>query len=292
MITDDMVITGTRAMARSYAKVNLTLDVLSRRNDGYHDVKMIMQTVSLFDLVLVDKTTSDISVSTNLRFLPCNDKNIAYKAARSFFDYTTIDKGCKILIHKNIPVAAGLAGGSGNAAAVLCALDRLYDTNLSLDELCTLGAELGADVPFCINSGTALATGIGEIITPLPDIPKCTMLIVKPPISVSTASIYNAIDSSDITERPDTDAMTAAITRGDINGISKNLSNVMGVVTENLHPIIRGIRRKMLLNGALGAVMSGSGPSVFGIFPDYSTAKKAHDSFSYQFKEVYIVSPV
>ena len=292
MITDDMVITGTRAMARSYAKVNLTLDVLSRRNDGYHDVKMIMQTVSLFDLVLVDKTTSDISVSTNLRFLPCNDKNIAYKAARSFFYYTKIDKGCKILIHKNIPVAAGLAGGSGNAAAVLCALDRLYDTNLSLDELCKLGAELGADVPYCIKGGTALATGIGEIITPLPDIPKCTMLIVKPPISVSTASIYNAIDSSDITERPDTDAMISAITKGDINGISKNLSNVMGVVTENLHPIIRGIRRKMLLNGALGAVMSGSGPSVFGIFPDYSTAKKAHDSFSYQFKEVYIVSPV
>ncbi len=292
MIIDDIVLTGTRAMARSYAKVNLTLDVLSKRNDGYHDVEMIMQTVSLFDLVLVDKTESDISISTNLRFLPCNEKNIAYKAAQSFFEYTNINKGCKILIHKNIPVAAGLAGGSGNAAAVLCALDRLYNTNLSLEALYKLGGALGADVPYCIKGGTALATGIGDVITPLPDMPGCTILMVKPPISVSTASIYQAIDTSDIASRPDTQATINAIKAGNINDIAKNLSNVMGTVTEKLHPIVRGIRRKMILNGALGAVMSGSGPTVFGIFPDYQTAKKSHDSFYYQFKEVYLVSPV
>lgn len=292
MITDNIVITGNRAMARSYAKINLTLDVLGKRPDGYHDVKMIMQTVSLYDLVLVDRIDNGISISTNLRYLPVNEKNIAYKAALAFFEHTKINGGCKIMIHKNIPVAAGLAGGSGNAAAVLCALDRLYNANLSQEELMALGATLGADVPYCIMGGTALAEGIGEILTPLPDIPKSVILMVKPPISVSTGAIYEAIDSTDIPTRPDTDGMINAIKSGDVSAIAGNLSNVMGTVTENMHPIVGGIRRKMILNGALGSVMSGSGPTVFGIFPDYDTAKKSHDSFYYQFKEVYIVSTV
>lgn len=292
MIGDNIVITGDRAMARSYAKINLTLDVLGKRPDGYHNVEMIMQTVSLYDLVLVDKTESGISVSTNLRYLPNNEKNIAYKAALAFFDYTKIDSGCKIMIHKNIPVAAGLAGGSGNAAAVLCALNKLFNANLSVDTLKELGATLGADVPYCISGGTALATGIGEIITPLPNIKNAVILIVKPAISVSTAAIYNEIDNAPITRRPDTEAMIRAIENNDIISISDNLSNVMGTVTENMHPIVRGIRKKMILNGALGAVMSGSGPTVFGIFPDYETAKKSHDSFYHQFKEVYIVSTI
>ncbi len=292
MISDDIVITGKRAIARSYAKVNLTLDVLGKRPDGYHDVEMIMQTVSLYDLVLVDRTDKNISISTNLRYLPINEKNIAYKAAVLFFDYTGIDGGCKIMIHKNIPVAAGLAGGSGNAAAVLCALDKLYNTNLSLNELQKIGLELGADVPYCIIGNTALATGIGEILTHLSPMPKCTILMVKPPISVSTASIYEAIDTAQIYDRPNTSEMIDALSSQDIGKIADNLSNVMGTVTETIHPIIKGIRRKMILNGALGAVMSGSGPTVYGIFPDYETAKKSHDSFCYQFKEVYLVSTI
>lgn len=290
MLFDDIVITGQRAMAHSYAKINLTLDVLSKRSDGYHDVEMIMQTVSLYDLVLVDKTDFGINISTNLKFLPVNSKNIAYKAAEAFFDYTNIYGGCKIMIYKNIPVAAGLAGGSGNAAAVLCALNKLYNTNLSVQELQKIGLTLGADVPYCITGGTALASGIGEILTPLNAPPKCTILLVKPPISVSTGSVYEAIDNREITEKPDTNKMIEAINNGNIEQIAQNLSNVMGTVTETLHPIIKGIKKKMMLNGALGAVMSGSGPTVFGIFPDYETAKKAHDSFYYQFKEVYIVS--
>lgn len=292
MIMDDIVITGNRAMARSYAKINLTLDVLGKRPDGYHDVETIMQTVSLYDLVLVDRAPSGISISTNLRYLPNNEKNIAYKAAIEFFEYTHIDGGCKIMIHKNIPVAAGLAGGSGNAAAVLCALDRLYNTNLSITTLQEIAARLGADVSYCITGKTALATGIGEILTPLPEIPKCTILMVKPPISVSTAAIYEAIDNVAIDARPDTQAMIDALKTQDINAVANNLSNVMGTVTESMHPIVRGIRNKMLLNGALGAVMSGSGPTVFGIFPDYETAKKSHDSFYYQFREVYVVSTI
>ena len=292
MIFDDIVITGSRAMAHSYAKINLTLDVLSKRPDGYHNVEMIMQTVSLYDLILVDKTEKNISISTNLKYLPVNEKNIAYKAALEFFKYTCITGGCKIMIHKNIPVAAGLAGGSGNAAAVLCSLDKLYNTNLSSDELMDIASKLGADVPYCIMGGTALATGIGEILTPLPSIPKCNILMVKPPISVSTAAIYEAIDTAEIDKRPNTNAMIDALAQKDLKSVAQNLSNVMGNVTETMHPIVKGIRRKMLMNGALGAVMSGSGPTVFGIFPDYETAKKSHDSFYYQFKEVYLVSAI
>ena len=292
MIFDDIVITGSRAMAHSYAKINLTLDVLSKRPDGYHNVEMIMQTVSLYDLILVDKTEKNISISTNLKYLPVNEKNIAYKAALEFFKYTSITGGCKIMIHKNIPVAAGLAGGSGNAAAVLCSLDKLYNTNLPSDELMNIASKLGADVPYCIMGGTSLATGIGEILTPLPSIPKCNILMVKPPISVSTAAIYEAIDTADIDKRPNTNAMIDALAQKDLKSVAQNLSNVMGNVTETMHPIVKGIRRKMLMNGALGAVMSGSGPTVFGIFPDYETAKKSHDSFYYQFKEVYLVSVI
>lgn len=290
MLYDDIIVTGSRAIARSYAKINLTLDVLGKRSDGYHNVEMIMQTVSLFDLIIVDKYDSGIEITTNLKFLPINENNIAYKAAREFFNYTKISKGCKIMIHKNIPVAAGLAGGSGNAAAVLCALDKLYNTNLTLDELKEIGVKLGADVPYCITGGTALATGIGEKLTPLPSLPKCCILMVKPPISVSTGTIYNQIDSAEILEHPTNNAMIEAIADGNISDVAKNLSNVMGTVTENLHPIIRGIRNKMIKNGALGAVMSGSGPTVYGIFSDYETAKKSHDSFYYQFKEVFIVT--
>lgn len=292
MLIDDIVLTGSRAMAHSYAKINLTLDVLGKRPDGYHDVEMIMQTVSLYDLVLVDKTESGITVSTNLRFLPTNNKNIAYKAAEAFFEYTNINGGCKIMIHKNIPVAAGLAGGSGNGAAVLCALDKLYNTNLTYDELRNIGLSLGADVPYCMLGGTALASGIGETLKPLKPLPKLTVLLVKPPISISTGAIYEAIDSKELTYRPDTSKMIDAINIGDMYAIANNLSNVMGSVTENMHPIIKGIKKKMLLNGALGAEMSGSGPTVFGIFPDYETAKKSHDSFYYQFREVYLVSTI
>ena len=292
MLSDHIIITGGRALARSFAKINLTLDVLNKREDGYHNVEMIMQTVSLFDLVLVDKTGGGIGITTNLRFLPCNEKNLAYAAAREFFKAAGIDGGCKIMIHKNIPVAAGLAGGSGNAAAVLCALNMLYNTGFSAQQLCDIGLKLGADVPYCIMGGTYLAEGIGEKLSPLPPMPKCSILMVKPPINISTAAIYEKIDSEYIPGRPDTEAMRRAIASGDTPAVASHLSNVMSTVTESMHPIVRGIKEKMLKNGALGAEMSGSGPTVFGIFPDYASAKRSHDSFAYQFKDVYITAPV
>ena len=189
MRNGDFIVTGDRAIARSNAKINLTLDVTGRREDGYHNVLMIMQSVSLFDLIITDKTDESVSISTNLYFLPTNEKNIAYKAAKLFFEHTGIKGGCKIMIHKNIPVAAGLAGGSGNAAAVLISLNKLYNTSLSEDELCALGIQLGADVPYCIKGGTMLASGIGDILTPLPTLPQCTVLMVKPQINISTAAV-------------------------------------------------------------------------------------------------------
>ena len=288
MLAKDTVITGKRALTRSYAKINLTLDVLGRRENGYHDIKMIMQTVSLFDLLIIDRTDNQISVSTNLKYLPNNNKNIAYRAAESFFEKTGIRGGAKIMIHKNIPVAAGLAGGSGNCAASLAAINMLYGMPLTDAELAEIGASLGADVPYCFEGGTQMAEGIGEILTPLPPMPDAYVLLVKPPVSVSTAAIYEKIDGEPIEKRPDQDAVISAIRAGSAEGVAKNLCNVMEAVTARMYPIIGGIKTKMLMNGALGAVMSGSGPTVFGIFDDYKKAKASADSFALQFRDVYL----
>ncbi|MBR0469904.1 MAG: 4-(cytidine 5'-diphospho)-2-C-methyl-D-erythritol kinase [Clostridia bacterium] len=288
MIKQNTIITGKRAITRSFAKINLTLDVLGRRENGYHDIKMIMQTLSLFDLLIIDKTDGKISVSTNLKYLPTTNKNIAYKAAEVFFERTGIRGGAKIMIHKNIPVAAGLAGGSGNCAATLVAVNMLYGCPMSDTELIALGAELGADVPYCFEGGTQLAEGIGEKLTSLPPMPDAYVLLVKPPVSVSTGLIYEEIDSAPLTVRPDTEAVIDAIRNRDINGVADNLCNVMESVTAKMHPMVGGIKQKLLLNGALGAVMSGSGPTVFGLFDDFQKAKASADSFSLQFRDVYL----
>lgn len=288
MLEKDTVIAGRRAISRSYAKINLTLDVLEKREDGYHDISMIMQTVSLFDLIIIDKTESGIEISTNLRYLPCNEKNIAYKAADAFFKESGINGGVKIRIHKNIPVSAGLAGGSGNCAAALTAVNMLYGTPLSKDKLCAIGASLGADVPYCFDGSTQLAEGIGEILTPLPKMPDAYILLVKPNINVSTGTVYERIDSAPVINRPDTNAMIDALRAQSVAGIADNLCNVMEAVTEKMYPVIGGIKQKMILNGALGSVMSGSGPTVFGIFDDFEKAKASADSFSLQFRDVFL----
>lgn len=288
MLYDDIYINGDTARARSYAKINLTLDVLGRRKDGYHEVRMLMQSTALCDNITVRRTHGGIRVASNVGFLPTDGRNIAYKAAQLFLQRYAPDAGVRIFIEKNIPVAAGLAGGSGNAAAVLCAMDRLFGTGLSDEELATIGLELGADVPYCIMGGTALCEGIGEKITPAAPMPRTTVLLVKPPISVSTAEVYAAIDSCDSLAHPDTDAVLAAIRAGDTAKIAAGLSNVMEAVTAEKYPVIRGIKEKLMKNGALGAVMSGSGPTVFGIFDDERAAKRAADSFYTFYKEVYL----
>lgn len=289
---NDIVINGNRAIAKSYAKINLTLDVLNRLENGYHTVRMIMQSLNLFDLIILDKQTHGITLSTNCKSLPNNIKNIAYKAADLFFKETGIRGGIKILIHKNIPIAAGLAGGSGNAAAVLCALNMLYNAELSDSKLEELALSLGADVPYCISGGTQLAEGIGEQLTPLPPISGVPVVLVKPPVSISTAEIYHKIDSAENLTHPDTDAAIAAIKSNDINALIPRLSNIMETVTSGSCPEITEIKAQMLKLGALGSIMSGSGPTVFGIFPDNASAKKATDFFSEKYDEVFLTHTI
>lgn len=292
LIHKDMVINGERAMVRSYAKINLTLDVLGKMENGYHEIESIMQTVGLFDLIIADKTARGIQLHTNLKFLPTNDKNIAYKAASLFFRKTKIRGGVKLLIHKNIPVAAGLAGGSGNGAAVLAALNALYNAGLNDEELMAMAGELGADVPYCMMGGTAIARGIGEKLTPIRDFRGHTVLLAKPPINVSTKSIYEYLDTVEITDRPNTEAVAEAIAAQDFLRTASGAANVMEEATVRLYPVIGGIKEKMLLNGACAAIMSGSGPTVFGLFDDYEKAKRSHDSFSKLYKEVYLTHTI
>lgn len=289
---DDIIITKNRAIAKSYAKINLTLDVLGKLENGYHEVKMIMQSVNLFDLIIIDKQRHGIKISTNTKSIPNNHKNIAYKAAELFFSETGISGGAKILIHKNIPVCAGLAGGSGNAAAVLCALNLLYNTDLSDKKLEELALKLGADVPYCLSGGTQLAEGIGEKLTALPPLSGTPVLLVKPPVNISTASIYQKIDFAENLTHPDTDTVIDAIKCGDIYEVGKNISNIMETVTKAECPEISEIEEKMLSFGAIGAIMSGSGPTVFGLFPDNSSAKKACDYFQEIYDEVFIAHTI
>ena len=254
----------------SNAKINLTLDVLKKREDGYHELKMIMQTVSLYDIINLRKTDSGIFLKTNLKYLPTDSRNIAYAAAQLFFTAAEISGGVDINIKKTIPVAAGLAGGSSNAAAVLTGLNTLYGKIFSEKELCLLGEKLGSDVPFCIAGGCALSTGRGEILTPLPDMPTTTFLIAKPPVRVSTAAVYGSLRADKLT-----DGMISAIQKHDQSGVAVRLFNVLETVTAKEHPIIKKIKQDMIELGALGSVMSGSGPTVIGLFKDKKLANDA-----------------
>lgn len=266
---------------KSYAKINIGLDVIGRRDDGYHNLRMIMQTIDLYDIVTVEKSeTSGIYIKTNLSYLPTDKKNIVYKAADSFLTKFNIKEGLRINLSKNIPVAAGLAGGSSNGAVTLRLLNQMFNTGLSRDELMEIGLSLGADVPYCFLMGTALSEGIGEILTPIKPIPDCDILIVKPNISVSTKYVYSNLNLTSTTSHPDIDSMLKAIDIGDLNGLTKYMDNLLQTVTIPKHPIIIDIKNQMEELGAMTALMSGSGPSVFGIYDDKNTALRAYDYFN------------
>ena len=270
---------------RAHGKINLGLDVLGRRDNGYHDVRMIMQSVGLYDNVeIVNLGTSasgkpEIDIETNLKYLPNNENNLAYKAAMLLMEEFYISKHISIRIKKMIPVAAGMAGGSADAAAVLKGVNKLFGLGLSNEELKKRGVTLGADIPYCIDGGTALSEGIGEILTPLPPMPPCIILLVKPPINVSTKLVYEKLDSKEIEYHPDIDGMIETIKAGDLVGMASRLGNVLQTVTEAEYPIITEIKEKMLSMGALNSMMSGSGPTVFGIFNDRAKAKEAYSFF-------------
>lgn len=262
---------------KARAKINLTLDVTGKRDDGYHDVKMVMQTINLYDLIVLKKMKNEgIKLETNLKWLCSEEKNLAYKAAKLMVEKFDIKQGIFIDLYKMIPVAAGLAGGSTDAAAVMVGIRKLFSLNISDEELMTLGKELGADVPYCIMRGTALAEGIGEILTELPNCPKCHVVLAKPNINVSTPYIYKQLDLVEIKKHPDLDKMIKAITDKDIKALAGNMYNVMEEVTAKEYPIIKELEEFMLERGALGAVMSGSGPTVFGIFDDFEKAKNVY----------------
>ena len=250
----------------AYAKINLGLDVLARRADGYHEVRMIMQTIGICDELDIIKTDEPgISITSNREDLPVNEDNLIYKAAALIIDEYDIKGGIKVSLTKNIPVAAGLAGGSTDAATVLKAVNELYGLGLSQDDLMKLGVRIGADVPYCIMGGTALSCGIGEILTPLCPCPKCRLIIAKPDISISTAKVYKALKLENV-KHPDIDAIMRGIENGDIKEVADNMGNVLETVTVAGNPVINDIKKIMKDNGSIGALMSGSGPTVFGLF--------------------------
>lgn len=264
---------------KALAKINLGLDVTGEREDGYHDVRMIMQSIHLYDRVDIKRTRSPkIHLDVNLYYLPIDENNLVYKAAQLMKEKYKIRDGVRITLSKFIPVAAGLAGGSSDAAAVLVGMNRLFRLNLSQAELIETGKEIGADVPFCIMRGTVLAEGIGEILTPLPQMPRCPVLIAKPGVSVSTKEVYKNLRLYDGIKHPDIDAQIEAVKARNLKGIAETMGNILETVTVPKYPVINDIKRIMIENGALNAMMSGSGPTVFGLFPDEKEIQKAYEA--------------
>ena len=282
-----------RLELKALGKINLGLDVLGRRENGYHDVRMVMQTVYLYDRIIMKKSkTPGIRLETNLYYLPVNENNLAYQAAQMLMDEFHMEEGVSIQLDKHIPVAAGMAGGSSNAAAVLFGMNRMFSLGLSQKELMERGVKLGADVPYCIMRGTVLAEGIGEILTPLSPMPKCYVLIAKPAISVSTKMVYEKLDSHEIEDHPDIDSILAGLKAGDLKKVAGSMGNVLERVTVDAYPVIDRIKKMMIKEGALNAMMSGSGPTVFGIFEEKATARKAADAIrdARLTKQVYVTN--
>lgn len=261
---------------KAYAKINLGLDVLRRRPDGYHEIKMIMQTVDIHDTLTFSVSTQPgIILNIDSKELSAGSDNLICRAAERLLEASGIKQGVEIFLEKRIPIAAGMAGGSADAAATLHGLNELFELGYSLEELQQIGVKLGADIPYCLMGGTALSEGIGEILTKLPTPPQCTLVIAKPDINVSTKFVYENLHADSLTYHPDIDGMMAAINDANLGGITDRLGNVLETVTIREYPIINEIKTLMKDEGAEGALMSGSGPTVFGIFLDGKAAKNA-----------------
>ena len=263
---------------KALAKVNLGLDVIGKREDGYHEVSMVMQTIHLYDRLEIARSHEPgIHIRSNLSFLPVNENNLVYKAGKLLMDEFRITDGVDVKLTKRIPVAAGMAGGSTDAASMLYGMNQIFDLGLSRRELMERGVKIGADVPYCLMRGTALAEGIGEKLSQLPPMVKCPVLIAKPAISVSTKFVYQNLKLDENTKHPDIEALIAAIRKKDFAGICDNMENVLESVTIPNYPVIAEIKEKMMEAGAAKALMSGSGPTVFGLFEDEKSARHARD---------------
>lgn len=277
---------------KSRAKINLSIDVLGKREDGYHLVQMIMQTIDLYDIIKIKELiTEDIVIKSNSSDIPLDDNNIVYKAVNLLRNKFDIKKGVEIFIEKNIPVAAGMAGGSSNAAAVLVGLNKIWGLNLSEVELQEIGFKLGADVPFCISGRTAIAQGVGEELTYIKGLPKSTsILICKPNLFISTEKVYKGLDLENIKYRPNNEFLINSLEKEDIKSVANNMVNVLESVTSKEHLQINEIEKIMLNCNALGSMMSGSGPTVFGLFENENEALKGKEMLLKTYDQVYVVN--
>ena len=278
---------------KALAKINLGLDVVRRREDGYHEVRMVMQTIHLYDQLLIQKSeTPGIQIHSNLSFLPVNENNLVYKAGKLLMDEFDIHTGVSVELNKRIPVAAGMAGGSTDAAAMMYGMNQLFGLKLKRKDLMERGVQIGADVPYCIMRGTALAEGIGEKLSSLPPMVKCPVLIAKPAVSVSTKFVYQNLKLNEQTPHPDIDALITDIRNSDLDNICADMGNVLETVTIPNYPVIAQIKEQMLKSGAKASMMSGSGPTVFGLFGDEETARRARAEMkaSGLAKQVYLTS--
>ncbi|MBQ2830788.1 MAG: 4-(cytidine 5'-diphospho)-2-C-methyl-D-erythritol kinase [Oscillospiraceae bacterium] len=277
---------------KAHAKLNLTLDIIGKRDDGYHDLQMVMQAVELHDTVRVARRDCGIECSIDCAALPSGEGNIAHKAARCFFGATGIDGGVSIDIEKRIPFAAGMAGGSTDAAAVLHAMRSLFAPMMDDAALLEIGAKVGSDVPFCILGGTALAEGRGERLTPLAPMPRAPIVLCKPDFPISTPELFSLVRQGKITRRPDTAAMIDALSRADADAVGAHLCNVFEDILPEKYAEVHAIREQLLALGAAGALMTGSGPTVFGIFDDEDTAHHAAETLQKRYPQTFLTYPV
>ncbi|WP_346961743.1 4-(cytidine 5'-diphospho)-2-C-methyl-D-erythritol kinase [Clostridium sp.] len=277
---------------KAYGKVNIVLDIIGKREDGYHLLRMIMQTVNIYDELIFNKGAAGIHITSNKDFVPTDNKNLVYKAIELFCDTYGIKREMEVHIEKNIPVEAGMAGGSTDAAATLRAMRDIYRPNISNEELRSLGVKLGADVPYCIEGGTALCEGIGEVITSLEDFKDKLMVVVKPNFGISTVETYKNFKLNEIKVHPDVEGIIEAVSRDDVEYVANNMMNLLELVTIKEHKEIEDIKEFMCKEGALGAMMSGSGPTVFGFFNDIDKANQCADELRDKHKEVFVTRTI
>ena len=277
---------------KAYGKVNISLDVVGKREDGYHLLSMIMQNIDLYDEIEVEKQQCGITLECNKSYVPVDNRNLAYKAAEIFKERYDIVDGVKINIEKNIPVSAGLAGGSTDAAAVLKVMNELFKVNATEEELMELGLKLGADIPYCIHGGTALCEGIGEIITPIKSFRDKIIVLVKPAFGVSTKEVYKNFNLEKVKQHPKTSEIINAIENDDLNFVASNMKNLLENVTLRKHKILIKIKEEMNACGAINSMMSGSGPTVFAFFDDMLKAQRCFEKMKKKYSDVFITRTI
>ena len=277
---------------KAYAKINIALDVVGKREDGYHLLRMIMQTIDLYDTIEIERINSGIELKCNKHYVPIDERNLAYKAAKLFKETYSINAGVYIKLIKNIPVSAGLAGGSTDAAGVLKLMNKIFNINADDEELKALGLKLGADVPYCINGGTALCEGVGEKITQLKQFKDKILVLIKPSFGVSTKEVYKNFDLSKVIFHPRIEELIKSMENDDIYFVANNMKNLLENVTLKKHRVINSIKEEVKLNDAIGTMMSGSGPTIFAFFDDMLKAQMCYDNMKKKYKDVFITRTI